>query len=238
MEPRLGILFLHHHVDRVVQNNLHSIRLHHPDALIVPVSAGEPLPGGYSLEATPKLKARHSQSPATCADLMVCSWFLQRKERCDRWWVVEWDMFCNMSVEEYYRPVWHFPFVASSVRLPYREPWWYWFREPVDSDVPRAYRPYLMGALPFAFLMTDAALAATCALLLAEPFHAGNCELRFATAANRCGYAPCGYSPPNAQISWMPWKTMPARPGLVHPVKFHYEISAPLPTAGKDLASR
>ena len=226
MNERLGILFLHYHVDQVVENNLRSIRQHNPQAVVATISAGETLPGGYTMEATPQLKQLHSLSPTRSSDRMVCSWFLQRKEVCEKWWIVEWDTYCAMSVQDYYQPAWEFSFVAPSVRLTHREPEWYWFLEAEKQPIPSDYQPFLTGAIPFLYLISEPALNATCAMLLAHPLDAGNGELRFATAANRCGYAPCGFSPPHDQITWIPWKILPPKPAIVHPVKHFVEFNA------------
>jgi len=231
MNERLGVVFLHHHIDRVVLNNLRSVRAHNPDATIATVSADEPLPGGYTLEATPELKRLHSANVKHSGDRLICSWFTQRKENCDKWWIIEWDVFCATSVRDYYRPVWDFPFVAATVRLPYREPGWAWFKmfrkkrwfKKVEK-MPEDYRPFMMGALPCVYLISETALNATCTMLLENLLLVGNCELRFATAANRCGYPPCGFSPPHDQITWMTWKTMAKPQTIIHPVKHYVEF--------------
>jgi hypothetical protein len=231
MSERLGILFLHHHIDPVVLNNLRSIQSHNPDALLTSISAGEPLPGGYTINATPQLKSLHATQPCKSSDLLVCSWYLQRQphEICEKWWIVEWDVFCQMSAKDYYRPVWDFPFVVSSVRLPNREPEWYWFevvgeKEKKPQKMPEGYKTFVVGMVPFLCLISEAALKATCAMLLENSLRAGNAELRFATAANRCGYPPCGFSPPNDQITWKTWGSLPKNPTIVHPFKSFVEF--------------
>jgi hypothetical protein len=229
MGERLGVLFLHHDVDEITRNNLRSIQTHNPDLTLATISGGKPLPGGYSIDATPDLKALHGRDPATSDDFLICSWLRQRRERCDRWWIVEWDVFCRVSIRDYYAPVWDFPFVASAVRLPFREPQWYWFRAIQEQTIPAAYQPYIMGTVPTLYLMSETALSATCAMLLREPLPIGNCEVRFTTAANRCGYPPCGFSPPDDRISWIPWKAMPPDGRIVHPVKFLHPLETPMP---------
>jgi hypothetical protein len=214
----LGILFLHHHVDEVVMNNLQSIRRHNPNAKVVTMSADAMLPDGYSINATPDLKKLHSTFPQRSSDRLVCSWFLQRRESCRKWWIVEWDIFCAETTKSFYEPVWDFPFVASTTCIENRDPGWYWFE--MISQMPEEYRAYAMGAVPFIYLMDEKALNATCSILLQEPIIAGNSELRFATAANRCGYAPCGYSPPGDGISWREAISLNVnRKGIFHPVK-------------------
>ena len=137
MIERLGILFLHHHVDHVVKNNLRSIRLHNPDVFLTSVSAGEPLPGGHTIAPTSQLKWLHSTLHSRSSDRLVCSWYIQRQphEICDKWWIVEWDVFCNMAIRVSDRSVWDFPFVVPSVRLPHREPEWHWFGQVREKEV-------------------------------------------------------------------------------------------------------
>src|SRR5215469_12589539 len=138
MTEKLGILFLHHGADKVVLNNLASVRRHNRNTTVVTMSAGAPLNGGYSLHATPELQARHSLIADRSSDWLVCSWYVQRREECDKWWIIEWDTYCTTSARKYYQPVWDFPFVASSVRLPHREPEWFWFLE--REDLPKELR--------------------------------------------------------------------------------------------------
>src|SRR5581483_8229585 len=185
MSREFGILFLHHTVNGVVRRNLASVRRQNPGATVVTMSAGKKLPGGYSLAATPEIAALHAVNARRSSDWLVCSWFAQRREHCRKWWIIEWDTFCSLPAREYYRPVWRFPFVVSSVRLLTREPEWNWFH--ALASLPPAYRPHATGAVPFLFLVSDRALRRICRLLLAEPLFAGNGELRFCTAATRCG---------------------------------------------------
>jgi hypothetical protein len=217
VSAKLGIVFLHHEVNDVVRNNLASIRRQNPRAVIATIGAGEALPGGYALAATPELQRLHAAKPAKSADWLTCSWFLQRREKCAKWWLVEWDVFCTVPVQEYYRPVSEFPFVASCVRVRHRDPEYGWFRE--TTAMPAEYRPYAMGAVPFAYLLDEDALAVICTTLLQKPFLAGNGELRFATVANWCGYPPCGYSPPNDHLGWKTWTNLAPQRTIYHPVK-------------------
>jgi hypothetical protein len=214
----LGILFLHHEINEVVLQNLESIKRHNPGVTIVTLGDGEPLPGGYSLAATPALEALHAQHPARSSDWLVCSWFEQRRETFEKVWICEWDTYCTVSVAEFYRPVWEFAFVATSVVRQDRDPGWYWFSQ--ARGMPAGYQGYEIGASPFLYLLAEEALAATCQTLIREPMVVGNGELRFATAANRCGFAPCSFSPPGDQITWIPLGSVaPEQRAIWHPVK-------------------
>jgi hypothetical protein len=217
MNQELGILFLHHDASAVTRNNLASVRRHNPRATVVTISAGAPLPGGYRLADTAKIHRRHLADPQRSSDWLVCSWFVQRRETCRKWWIIEWDTYCTTSVRSYYAPVWDFAFVASSVRLPYREIEWSWF--PQISSMPKKFRPYAVGAIPFIYLLAEPALRAICVTLLATPFAGVNSELRFCTVANYCGFPPCGYSPPCDYITWWALPKIPREKAIFHPVK-------------------
>jgi hypothetical protein len=217
VQSPLGILFLHHDTNEVVEQNLLSIKSHNPCALLVTMSAGTAMAGGYALSATPEIGKLHQANPTRSTDWLVCSWFQQRKEECEKWWIVEWDTYSTESVYSYYQAVWNFPFVASNVQLIYRDPNWPWFK--MIDQMPKEYRRYAMGATPFLYLLSDGALSRICSSLMANPFTAGNGELRFATVANKCGFSPCGFSPPNDHITWLNIHFRP-KPGCIcHPMK-------------------
>jgi hypothetical protein len=217
MPDDLGILFLHHDTSAVTRHNLSSIRSQNRDATIVTMSAGRPFRGGYQLAATPEIKNIHALNPARSSDWLVCSWFLQKREKCAKWWIVEWDTFARMSVKMYYRQVWRQPFVAAQVCLPYRDPNWHWFSH--VPQLPQKCRPYAAGAVPFLYLVEGKVLERVCAALISNPTIAGNGELRFATVANMCGFPPCGYSPPRDRITWKAWDKLPVEKTIIHPVK-------------------
>jgi len=215
---KLGVVFLHHDITPVVQNNLASIRQCNPNAAIATISAGDPLPGGYTIRNTPEWQHRHAQRPRKSADMLLCSWFHQRREKCDKWWIAEWDVYARQSVEAYYQPVWNYPFVASDVALPYRRREWPWFR--FAGWLPPAYRGFALGAIPALWLLSEEALCATCNFLTRHPTLAGNGELRFGSAANAAGFPPCGFSPPpHDRITWVEWKTIGPEKTIFHPVK-------------------
>lgn len=217
MDEKLGILFLHHKSDAVVLNNLLSIYRCNPGAKVITISAADPLPGGYTLAKTPEIQKLHAKNVLKGSDWLVCSWFVQRKETCEKWWIVEWDVFCRVSAKDYYYPVWNFPFVSSRAMYHYRDPEWWWFRE--LSKLPDDLRPYAMGASPFLYLISEHALNAICQTLLRAPFSAGNGELRFATVANKCGFAPSAFSPPNDEITWVNRDQISENAAIFHPVK-------------------
>jgi len=226
MAEKLGIIFLHHNTSPEARRNLASIRAHNSDAVLVTMSAGEPFKNGYTLQSTPDLKPLHALDPAQSPDWLLCSWFTQRQEQCDKWWIVEWDTFARVSVRDYYRAVWEYPFVASSVRLPYREPEWAWFNK--ISNLPPIYSSSLVGGVPFIYLVSDDVIKRACTTLLEVPITSGNGELRFPTAASSCGFPPCGYSPPRDRITWIQWRSLPDERAVFHPVKRIFPVDQSL----------
>jgi len=199
-------------------NNWRSVKRENPDAMLVTMSAGVPLPGGYSLKKTPALERQHALNVNRSSDCLVCSWYEQRREACEKWWIIEWDTYCETSARDYYRSVWNLAFVASTVFLTGRDPNWPWFSG--IKDMPDEYRSYAMGASPFLYLVSDGALSAICQTLLSAPLTFGNGELRFATAANKCGFPAHAYSPPDDQISWRAHRSLVKRQTISHAVKF------------------
>jgi hypothetical protein len=232
MTDKLGIIFMHHAADAVTLHNLASVRRCNPEAQIFTISAGAALPGGYSLNATPLLKTWHEQLPKRSGDRLLLSLFsqLRAEDVCDKWWITEWDVFCHQSVREFYGPVWSQPFVASASRFLNREPEWSWFgkleRElkKNPAGLPSGYRQHVCGIVPFISLLSHVALDAICRQLMADPIFVGNSEVRLATAAARCGYRPCIYSPPDDQITWIDWEKLPPNPKIVYPVKFIAQV--------------
>jgi hypothetical protein len=216
MTAESGILFLHHDLSRAAKTNLASVKKQNPDAVIVTISAGEKFPNGYGIDATPEIQKLHSLNPARSSDWLVCSWFIQRRERCKKWWIIEWDTFCRVSAKNYYRPVWKFPFVASSVRLLHREPEWAWFSQ--AKNLPEKFKPFAIGAVPFLYLVADRVLKRVCNTLMKHRLTIGNGELRFATVANACGFPPCGFSPPHDGIGWIK-HSADAKKLIFHPIK-------------------
>ena len=123
-KSKFGIVFLHHSTDEVTLNNLQSFRQWNPDATIVTMSGGDPLPGGYSIQNFPDWIERWRKQTAKpglrarSTDLLVYAWYQNRWEDCEKWLLVEWDTFCACPVEEYFGKLMDRELVASSVHFP------------------------------------------------------------------------------------------------------------------------
>jgi hypothetical protein len=222
----IGILFLHHCADEVTMNNLESFRRWNPGMPIVTMSGNDPLPGGYAMRDFSEHAARWEQvisAPRGCwrsSDLLLYAWFMNRRERCQRWLVVEWDAYCAMRVEDFLAPVREFDLVAPCVRWPNREPEYGWFA--TVHTLPPDLRPFATAVVPFCFLMiSEAVLEAVCARVPWEQLGECNGELRFGTVAHACGYVPAANPLANWNITWQPHgETAPVHTGMWHPVKW------------------
>jgi len=221
----VGIVFLHHQVDAITENNLKSFRDWNPEATIVTVSAGEPFPGGYSIRDLPQgpFWEEHNwkwKMQSRIADVLLYSWYLNRREHCDRWVVVEWDAYCGMPVEKFFEHVWDFDLVAASTRWPHRDWEWFWFS--TVKTLPDDLQPFALGLVPFCFLMMkDHVLSAVCDRVPWEHLGCCNAELRFGTLACAAGFG--AVSNPLAQWNISSRELpehSPVHQGMWHPVKW------------------
>jgi hypothetical protein len=218
--PDLGIFFAHFTMNEATRVNLESFRRWHPDGPVIPVTASdETFEGGYFAKDFKLWDPDHAWYNA---DYPLYHAYLSCPVKCQRWFFVEWDCHCNMPVREYFRHVWDFDFVAPSIRLPYREPEWAWFKE--FHLLPEKFRPFAMGVVPLnGIMVSDRALAKIIPVVLQERL-AVQCELRIATVGNFVGHPPVA----NPLGNTMTWSnnhpqiihsdgTLP--PGIWHPVK-------------------
>lgn len=223
---RIGLVFLHHLTDEVTANNLQSFRDWNPGMTILTMSAAEPFPGGYSIQDFPEDQekwARHTAQEGLhtrSADLLLYAWYRNRRERCDRWVIVEWDAYCAMRVEDFFACVWEFDLVAPCVRWQNREPEYGWFG--TLRTLPHDLQPYGVAVVPFCFLLLkDAVLDAVCRRVPWEQLGKCNAELRFGTLAHASGFAPVANPLAGWNITWQPLpETAPVHAGMWHPVKW------------------
>lgn len=152
--------------------------------------------------------------------MLLYAWYANRRERCERWVVVEWDAWCAMAVEDFFAPVWEFDLVAPAVCWQNRESGWFWFSK--THTLPAHLHAFAVGVMPFCFLLIrDEVLEAVCARVPWD--HLGECngELRFGTLAYAAGYVPVANPLAGWNITWQPLpKDTPVQRGMWHPVKW------------------
>lgn len=221
----IGLVFLHHLTDEVTANNLQSFRDWNPGMTIVTMSAAEPFPDGYSIQDFSEYRekwARHTAQEGrhnSSADVLLYAWYQNRRERCDRWVVVEWDAYCAMRVGDFFAIAWEFDVVAPGVVWRNRDPGWYWFS--AVPTLPADLQPFAVGIAPFCFIMVrDAVLEKVCQRVPWDQLGKGNSELRFATLVYASGFTPVPNPLAGWNIGWQPLpETTPVHKGMWHPVK-------------------
>ncbi|MDB5326116.1 MAG: hypothetical protein JWM57_1685 [Phycisphaerales bacterium] len=211
----LAVLFLHHTDDAATRNNLACVRHFNPSVPIIPLSNwGVTLPGGfhprnmtrgwrkllpafrgkglagawgrYRLNLAPRWVWRN-------ADLAAYLWMTwpRRPVQARRWVILEWDVYCNTSLVDWYAPNWDEAVTSTCTQVPGRNDEFYFFNEKERLAIPAAYRPSLMATNPWAGMMfSDEALTAIAARVRESAWCNGFCELRVATAAKSLGYEP------------------------------------------------
>jgi len=219
----LAVLFLHHADDAATRNNLAALRHHNPWVPVVPVSNfGVRLPGGYDARQMttgwrkmlpshrrggllrswgrlrknlePRWVWRNSDLPA----YMFMLW-KNRPVQARRWFIFEWDMYCNVNLADWLGPVMDSPVVATSLQYPGRNDFHY-FNESEMRKVPDSLRPHVMAANPWAgMLFSEDALCAIARRVQEADWHGGFCEMRVATVARSLGYQPIANPNPLAQ---------------------------------------
>lgn len=191
---KLGIIFLHHKTDDVTINNLQSFKKWNPDAVFVTMSPDEALPGGYSIQNMPdwlekwKVQTSKPDMLAKSTDLLIYAWYANRKENCEKWLIVEWDTFCNCSVEDYFGQLIEQDLVGAYIQVLGKDNW-YWF--PQLNSFPEILHKNAAGIVPMSLvLVSDTALNSIYKSLdvFNNNFGAGNGELRFATLAKFAGH--------------------------------------------------
>lgn len=168
------------------------------------------------------------------SDLAVFMWYAahQHEINSNRFLIVEWDCWCDMSAEEYYQYVWNHDFVAPTVVYPERDTW-HWFN--TIGDLPDRARLYATGIIPFCgILMSDKAMRAITAEILKPEYASLNSELRLPTIATMLGFHPVPNPVCSRGITWKnsvpfagqfkglhhPRKTLPSKNALSSIEKF------------------
>jgi hypothetical protein len=227
-KDKLGIVFLHHRNDWVTLRNLDSFREWNPGVPIATVTSNERIKGGYSILDDPELgpiwrahiERDNGRLRARSSDLLLFYWYLNRREHCKRWLVVEWDAFCAMPAEEFLAPVADFSSAGSIVHHTQSSPEWYWFQE--APSLPENLRPFAMGISPTCYIVfADEVLDTIVKLVPWDHLGTGNSELRLGTLVNYAGYDVVEHPLAKGRICWKPLPKMSPIPcGMWHPIKY------------------
>ncbi len=237
MSP-ICVLFLHHRACQVAAQNYTSFQKRNPGAPIIAVSTGATLEGGICLGDSPEaweIWSSHivsSGMSAKSTDLIFCLWYkyLRRPEQnAERWFIVEWDTYCNIRVEDYCKEVWDFPISGANTVWPSLEPDWHYFKH--TRSLPAKFQPFACGIVPMScILIQDWLLSKIVAEMPWDQLGTTNGENRLATLAAYCG-ALVGVNPRVGPF--ITWRTLTLRFGLhgtramFHAFKSLYPYIAP-----------
>lgn len=176
----LGVLFTYHKKCPTTIRNFESFKKNNPYIQVFPL---------FSNSTNRILSWRN-------VDLLYYEFYKRTKHKCRRWLLVEWDVFCNCDLEEFYGDSWDCDFVCGNHHTFGDN--WFWFRE--VKNVPRKFWRNLHGISPLACtLISDDALSriTDCSFELDFDLF---CELRLGILANYCNIDFT--TRPSRTISW------------------------------------
>lgn len=245
----VGAIFLHHDTAPRTLNNLAVLRHYNPGLEIVPVSWwGETLPGGFNAKNMGRWRWRHYRPQwfNRCdwktfprrlvrgikrsyfwrnGDLPIYLWRSSQKNvNVKRWLIMEWDVFCNVEVRQFYESVWDADIAGANVHTDSNSNWqWFWPEN--KRRYPPQHQAHMTGISMLAgILISDRALVAICEALLKDPSWWDTfCEVRIASVAKMLGIQPVEIGPHAKEtITDINFKAHEIhKPGVWHHVKDH-----------------
>ncbi len=234
MTPDCAILFLHYQNDAVTRQNFASFCEANPEMPIHAVSTGERLLGGMSVLDHPESRRRWAQHVehdpqllARSSDLIVYLWyaFLRTPEQAaERWFLVEWDAYCQQSVRAFGARVWDLPVSGPRVIWPNVDPGWSWFK--FTESLPLPLRDFTAGISPLCFiLIADELLQQVVSAVPWDQLGITNGEMRFATLCVSQGVHPAANPYAGPFITWKPLiipRGLHDAVRMYHPIKTLY----------------
>ena len=225
----LGIIFQYHLNDAVTNRNLEVLRRSNPGVPIVLINVqdddGQSIPGSIKAVDCGPLGQRWSKYSAgqdrwrNC-DMPFLAWYSStlRTISCRRWILLEYDVYCSMSLLDFIKPTLHADVVAPTIPMQSREPTWNWFDE--IPRFPLKMRPFACGLVPLVTtILSDAAISKIARFYLDNEIDAF-CEIRLGTVAAYVGFTSVPNSHPAARnISWCGSPKITDEQSIWHPVK-------------------
>lgn len=139
---KYAILVVYTNLDHLTKYHIERFQQYHPGTPVIPICHQD----------FPELSHwKYDWMWAYC-DNIVYRWFLSKDSiLADRYFIFDYDAFCNDSVLNVYNEVWDKQFAASD-HFSYNErPDWVWFEKYKDQLID--YTPYLHGIVPMNGLM-------------------------------------------------------------------------------------
>lgn len=219
-----GIVVRHIDVNDITVKHIELMRQYNPNVPIETISGNIPFKNGLAANKLHDLNdiwqrvAINKNKAWQNCDLLNYLWWLNKKNNCKKWILLEADVRCNMNLKEFWGNNWNDPFVVAG-RAGITEGEWYWKKE--YNHLPESYKPYYTGIMPFTVILINDDVLTKMVKLLQEEYLDVFCEVRFPTLANRVGYPPKGFKNYKGNISFQ--KLQPdldiTQEGLWHPVR-------------------
>lgn len=154
-------------------------------------------------------------------DLSMFYWYIKNGifQRSERYVLVEWDCWCDCSLEEYFGRVWDCNLVVPSIKYPERDDW-YWFS--TVNQLPEHARPYAVGITPFCgILISNEAMQAISHEIIKPEYVNLNSELRLGTIATMLNFDPIVNPVYTRSLGWRFSSPFDLKyKGLHHPRKY------------------
>jgi hypothetical protein len=240
-----SVLFVHHRAGQITHQNLASFRSQNPNIPVIALSTDEVCEGGISIADSQEAWGIWSHHIATTGmaakstDLIFCLWyqFLRRPEQhAQRWFIVEWDTYCNIPVEEFCKEVWDFPISGANTVWPSLGGDWESFKH--TPSLPEKFQPFACGIVPMScILVQDWLLSRIVEEMPWNQLGTTNGKNRLATLAAYCG-ALVGVNPRVGPF--ITWRQLTVRYGLheardmFHAFKTLYPYIDPAQTPHKE----
>jgi hypothetical protein len=163
----------------------------------------------------------NNQKAWLCSDVPMYNWYLKngKANNSERYLLVEWDCWCDISIKDYYSCVWNKDLVAPSVQYIERDSWC-WFES--IKKLPEHSRKYATGVVPFCgILLSDHAMQSICPEIIKPEYMKVISELRLGTVATMLGIYPVPNPQPSRALGWKGTSNFDlTHKGLHHPRKF------------------
>ncbi len=227
----LGILFSYHEDTNVTRTNLAALIESNPTIPVIPISNGDVINDSCHISQCGKLGRKwlalgtNKWNKWKNADLPYFAWYATCKSvECKRWILIEYDVYCKMSLIDFVAPTSQYDFVGCTITMPTREHNWYWFVD--QHTLTEELKKFACGSVPLVCtIISDKAMQKMTQYYLDYvDNHLDHCpcELRIGTIANFLGFSPVPNCHPQARnITWMSVydKTFAPKEGLWHPIK-------------------
>lgn len=123
-------------------------------------------------------------------DISVFKWFIENKDiiNYERFIIVEWDCWCDCSIQQYFSRVWDCEVVVPNIKFPERDDW-YWFS--TIGLLPLNAQPFAAGITPMTgVLISNNAMTQISKEILKPQYASLNSELRLGTIATMLNLDP------------------------------------------------